>query len=55
MYKIVRYLYLFLLLGYILPDDLGSKDSVNQVINHDWKLNVFSLGNGMLSLGQFET
>ena len=54
MYKIVRYLYLFLLLSYILPDDLGSKDSVNQVINHDWKLNVFSLGNGMLSLGQFE-
>jgi len=54
MYKIVKYLYLFLLLSYILPDDLGSKDSVNQVINHDWKLNVFSLGNGMLSLGQFE-
>ena len=25
-----------------------------EILNHDWKLNVFSLGNGMLPLGQFE-
>jgi hypothetical protein len=27
---------------------------IKKVINHDWKLNVFSIGKGMIPIGQFE-
>ena len=55
MYKIKTILFVIIVsFNFSLTDDISDIPSNKEVINHDWKLNVFSLGNGMLPLGQFE-
>ena len=55
MYKIKTILFVTILsFNFSLTDDIIDISVNKEVINHDWKLNVFSLGNGMLPLGQFE-
>ena len=47
-------LIIVLTLNYFLSEEVQNIENEQPVINHDWKLNVFSLGNGMLNIGQFE-
>jgi hypothetical protein len=55
MYKIKTISFVIIVFfNFSLTDDIIDIPSNKKVINHDWKLNVFSLGNGMLPLGQFE-
>ena len=54
MYKIVKCILFILICNMIFSDDNDIGKPIEEVVNHDWKLNVFSLGNGMLPLGQFE-
>ena len=55
MYKIKTILFVTILsFNFSLTDDIIDISVNKEVINHDWKLNVFSVGNGMLPLGQFE-
>ena len=53
MYKIKNILFISLVTcSFSFSDDVVLENQ--EILNHDWKLNVFSLGNGMLPLGQFE-
>lgn len=55
MYKIKTILFVIIVsFNFSLTEDISDISVNKEVINHDWKLNVFSLGNGMLPLGQFE-
>ena len=56
MYKIKIKLSIILIffLNFCFSEDINNIQENKEVINHDWKLNIFSLGNGMLPLGQFE-
>ena len=55
MYKIKTILFVTIVsFNFSLTDDISDISVNKEVINHDWKLNVFSIGNGMLPLGQFE-
>ncbi len=55
MYKIKTILFVIIVsFNFSLSDDINDISVNKKVINHDWKLNVFSVANGMLPLGQFE-
>ena len=43
-----------ILFGFIFCQDIIDSTSTKKIINHDWKLNVFSIGKGMIPIGQFE-
>jgi len=45
---------LIISIGFIFGDSPIKSDSTKKIINHDWKLNVLSLGKGMIPIGQFE-
>ena len=41
-------------INYCFSEEPKENNTNQEIINHDWKLNVFSLGYGMVPLGQFE-
>ena len=47
-------IYIILLFAFLFAGDIEDNDTTKTVINHDWKMNVLSLGHGMPNLGQFE-
>ena len=47
-------LLLLIFLGFIFCNNEIDSTSTKKNINHDWKLNVFSIGAGMIPIGQFE-
>ena len=52
--RICRYILFFVSISFLFPDELEEKNKKKKIINHDWKLNVFSIGYGMPNIGQFE-
>ena len=44
----------FLLFSIMFGINPVNDDSTKNIINHDWKLNIFALGKGMIPIGQFE-
>ena len=47
-------LILIILFGFIFSEETIDSTFTKKIINHDWKLNVFSIGKGMIPIGQFE-
>jgi len=53
--KTNKFLLIFIVIfNYCLSEDGQDVEQEKTIINHDWKLNVVALGNGMLPIGQFE-
>ena len=47
-------LLLIVFISCIFCNNETDSTTTKKIINHDWKLNVFSIGNGMIPIGQFE-
>lgn len=54
MYKMSILLLTILIVNFCYAEELEENNIDKDIINHDWKLNVISLGHGMIPLGQFE-
>ena len=55
MFKIIKsLLIIFIIINCCFSEEIEKNNPNQEIINHDWKLNVFSLGHGMIPLGQFE-
>ena len=50
----IKILFFILYIAISLAEEIQKDDEQKKVINHDWKLNVFSIGHGMPNIGQFE-
>ena len=48
------FLLTILFVSFCYTEELEENNIDKDIINHDWKLNVISLGHGMIPLGQFE-
>ena len=47
-------LFFIVIFNFIFAINVVESDTTKKIINHDWKLNVFSIGKGMIPIGQFE-
>ena len=47
-------LFFIVIFNFIFATNVDESDTTKKIINHDWKLNVFSIGKGMIPIGQFE-
>ena len=47
-------LFFIIIFNFIFAINVAESDTTKKIINHDWKLNVFSIGKGMIPIGQFK-